>query len=193
MKTKDLIEELQKADPSGELDCCIGNADIHFVDVLPGYYDGCYHRFQRDENDRFVSAEYCSQTNKVSIRPISIYDAIFDNVNIPVTFDSDSAKRSYERHVKAMREESIEIKNSVERNLFAEYFIERATLYSEDIPAELVGKAAEKFYDENLSFDDKLPANKKKWSLSYASRRKEQWDKELNFVYEEGEVKIFRR
>lgn len=35
MKTKILIEKLQKADPSGELECCVQNVDI--VDVFEGY------------------------------------------------------------------------------------------------------------------------------------------------------------
>lgn len=31
-----------KADPSGEAECCIGNNDIHYVDICPAYYDLIY-------------------------------------------------------------------------------------------------------------------------------------------------------
>jgi len=43
MKTKDLIKQLQKADPSGELHVRMSNGGMpDFVRVLPGYYDGGY-------------------------------------------------------------------------------------------------------------------------------------------------------
>ena len=31
MKIKDLIAALQEADPSGEIECCVGNVDIWYV------------------------------------------------------------------------------------------------------------------------------------------------------------------
>jgi len=40
VKTKDLIAQLQREDPSGELECCVGNEDIYLVERLPSYYDG---------------------------------------------------------------------------------------------------------------------------------------------------------
>lgn len=40
MKTKELIKKLMEADPSGEIECCINNLDIHFVRLDPASYVG---------------------------------------------------------------------------------------------------------------------------------------------------------
>lgn len=50
MKTKELIQRLQDADPSGELEVVADdNSDIHFVERQPGYHDGCGQALIRDE------------------------------------------------------------------------------------------------------------------------------------------------
>ncbi len=50
MKTKELIRQLQREDPSGELECCVDNSDIFFVEHLPAYYDGCLEVLVRDKS-----------------------------------------------------------------------------------------------------------------------------------------------
>jgi hypothetical protein len=40
MKTKDLIERLNKEDPTGEAEVVVGTRDIFFAEALPMYYDG---------------------------------------------------------------------------------------------------------------------------------------------------------
>lgn len=73
MKTRILIEMLQKADPSGEAECCIGNTDIHYVDAMPAYYDG---RAQIVERDGYRPTKLISKASgtKVKIIPWSFDD-----------------------------------------------------------------------------------------------------------------------
>lgn len=49
MKSKTLIEMLQKADPTGNEEVCVGNVDIHFVETMPAYYDGTLQVLERNE------------------------------------------------------------------------------------------------------------------------------------------------
>jgi hypothetical protein len=49
MKTKELIEHLQKVDPSGQLIVCLPSGDIPlFAMVNPGYWDGHYEYIDGD-------------------------------------------------------------------------------------------------------------------------------------------------
>ena len=83
MKTKDLIAALQENDPSGEIECCVGNADIHFVDVEPAYYDGRLQILERDHSKdpyyNIVGAKRTSKGSKVVLHVYSIEDYISDN------------------------------------------------------------------------------------------------------------------
>ena len=83
MKTKDLIAALQENDPSGEIECCVGNADIHFVNVEPAYYDGRLQVLERDHSKdpyyNIVGAKRTSKGSKVVLHVYSIEDYISDN------------------------------------------------------------------------------------------------------------------
>lgn len=84
MKTKELIRQLQEADPSGELDCCMETTtDIDFVERLPAFYDGIQEILVRDPNkDRedynIVGGIFTGEGVKVCIRSYSIEDALWD-------------------------------------------------------------------------------------------------------------------
>ena len=90
MKTKELIRQLQEADPTGEEEVCVGNTDIHFVEVLPAYYDGRLQVLKRDETCNYyniIGAEFVAEGKKIAIHPLSIKDAIFNDPNLPVSFE----------------------------------------------------------------------------------------------------------
>jgi len=82
MKTRELIRQLQEADPSGGLDCCIETTtDIYFVERLPAYYDGTQEILVRDpnkENYNIVGGIFTGEGVKVCIRSYSIEDALWD-------------------------------------------------------------------------------------------------------------------
>lgn len=87
MKTKKLIELLQAADATGELECCVGNVDIHFVSQEPAYYDGRLEILIRDENIRYynvIGAKITGRGRKIQIHTLSIEDAMIDDPDLPV-------------------------------------------------------------------------------------------------------------
>lgn len=80
MKTKELIRLLQEEDPSGEVECCIGNEDIHYVSTMPAYWDGRLQILTRDKFYNITGGKVTSRGNKIKIHPLSIEDAIYNHV-----------------------------------------------------------------------------------------------------------------
>ena len=112
MKTKDLIAALQAADPSGEIEVCVGNHDIHFVSVEPAYYDGCFQVLKRDESKtdcwNVTGAEIRSSGWKLVLHPMSIEDLLTDMPDVEVTFDGSHSRRNYANKVERWRAEARE-------------------------------------------------------------------------------------
>ncbi len=113
MQTKKLIELLQKADPSGELDCVCDNVDIFWVETEPGYYDGYYQKLIRDPALEdicydIIGAEIIGHLTKVTIRTLDISGALLSKPDMPINCYNS------ERHKKRVWEErceTIEIMN----------------------------------------------------------------------------------
>jgi hypothetical protein len=87
MKTKKLIELLMKEDPSGEAECCIGNNDIHFVEIVPAYYDGRLEILNRDESLPYyniVGGKITSRGMKIFINPLSLADVLLEDPEVPI-------------------------------------------------------------------------------------------------------------
>jgi hypothetical protein len=81
MKTKDLIAALQDADPTGEVEVCVGNQDIYFVEQLPAYYDGRLQTLIVDNspNPRINGVKVHSSGNKVQIHIMGVEDVLLDD------------------------------------------------------------------------------------------------------------------
>ena len=110
MKTSELIRLLQEADPSGDAECCVDNEDIHFLEVLPGYYDGRLQVFTRDPALApyfdIVAAKITSSGTKVKIRHMSIRELLLDNPEMPVDTSetgSPTANANYAAQVEQWR------------------------------------------------------------------------------------------
>jgi len=192
MKTKELMRQLQEADPSGELECSVGNVDIHFVAPDRAYWDGSQQVLARDEAKapyyNIVGAKYADRGTKVVINTLSIEDAIGNDAGLPVDFSELSTNRraDYEKAVEEYRRETIKIGNDVERDAFSEYVKKRFGL-----PRSV----AEAYYNEHMDYRDKMPEDirdMKETSCdgkphdvipSWHDRRCLQWDRQ---VTEEG-------
>lgn len=114
MKTKRLIELLQEADPSGELECCVGNQDILSVDTVnAGYWDGCLQVLERDPAKApyydVVGGKFCADQPKVDIQPWGIFDAVMDDPGLVVTYDSEYAEQHYAAKVEQTRADALKI------------------------------------------------------------------------------------
>jgi hypothetical protein len=119
MKTKDLIAALQKADPTGELVCCVGNASVFYVNRTLSYWDGCLQVLKRDPNKNgynIIGGEFQSSGEKVVIRELSLYDALLDNSELPITYENDYCKRHYEKYIEEERVSVRQIDKETENN-----------------------------------------------------------------------------
>lgn len=81
MKTKELIRQLQEADPSGEIECFAGAEDIFFVSVEPYYWDGTPFVLVRDETNEYyniIGAKQMTEGQKLVITSHSVKDALWN-------------------------------------------------------------------------------------------------------------------
>ena len=213
MKTKELIRQLQEADPSGELECCVNNADIHFVNVEPAYYDGCLQVLKRDESKspyyNICGAKYTSVGDKVVIRPLSICDAVFEQQDLPVEFEGLNPDRAagYKASVDKRRKQTEEINNDIERESFVEFMVKKYFVF---IDTEDIKKLASEFYVENMDYRDPSPDDllhlkvmskvsndpnvplQEVWA-SWHDRRCRQWDREFTIDFVEGGKLVLRK
>ena len=90
MKTKDLIAELQRIDPTGEGEVCVDNRDIYSVSREPAYWDGRLQRLILDESKKpywhIAGARFVSEGDKVRINCPSVWELIVDDPDLPVEF-----------------------------------------------------------------------------------------------------------
>jgi hypothetical protein len=122
MKTNKLIELLQKEDPTGEGEVLVGNTDIFCLEGKPGYWDGCKEVLVRDWTSEYynvVGAEYSSEGSKISIRTLSIEDAVYNNPDLPVKVTDTFVNKRMQQQIDKIRKEAKDLKE----NLIGEFFI----------------------------------------------------------------------
>jgi hypothetical protein len=122
MKTKELIRQLQEADPSGEEEVCVDNIDIYHVSSNHAYWDGCFQVLKHDESKKpyysITGGEFRSKGIKINLVTVDIKSAIYDHTidNIPctVTYDSEYTEKRYKDSVKQWTEEAKKIKEKLD-------------------------------------------------------------------------------
>ena len=103
MRTSELIRLLQEANPNDDAEVCVDNEDIHFLEVVPGYYDGRLQVFTRDpvltgKSFDIVAARITSAGTKIKIRHCSIEDLLLDNPEMPVDTSTTGSEASNAEH-----------------------------------------------------------------------------------------------
>jgi len=111
MKTKELIELLQKADPSGELHVRLRDGGAPFyVESLSGYYDGAYEYLTNNDEKMVIT----DKGRKVDIYSTSWKDWLWekdgDISKIELDFESDIRR---ERWKVQLEQESKDIKSEL--------------------------------------------------------------------------------
>ncbi|MDP1712924.1 MAG: hypothetical protein Q8K86_10770 [Candidatus Nanopelagicaceae bacterium] len=111
MKTKELIRQLQKEDPTGEEEVVIGNADIFYVDNVEAYWDGKAEQLIRDPNNHYynvVGGKIRCKGNKVRIHAYSLEEAVNQNPDLPVDLSelSDYNRVAEEKIITKWREDA---------------------------------------------------------------------------------------
>ena len=99
MKTKKVIEILQKLDPAGENEVSVCGRDIVEITMYPAYYDGALEVLERDETKsdvpefQIVKARMVRSGVKIVINPLSIEEALLDNPEMPVEVENPTEWR----------------------------------------------------------------------------------------------------
>lgn len=191
MKTKELIRRLQAADPSGEIECCIGNADIVDVENLPAYYDGRLQVLDIGPNQNtpwgVIGAKYVSSGRKLLLRSYCITDAVYDQPQLPV--DCTEAGPGYADSIEDTRKQRAIVMRNVELDMFQYWARQKAV----DIESDLRGlsSAVAAFFDQQqMTHDDnlKVPVGK-----SYRECRFEAWDAAYAVSFHDLDWHVLRR
>lgn len=110
MKSREVIRLLQKIDPSGETEVCVGNRDIWHIYREDAYWDGRLQVLKRNETEKvffnIAGAKITGKGEKILIRTLSIEELLFDSPDAPVEFEdaSDHDKADVEEWRKEGRE-----------------------------------------------------------------------------------------
>ncbi len=200
MKSKDVIAAILAADPSGEAECCVGNCDITDISAMSAYYDGCLQVLIHDPALApyydIIGGKYVGSGIKIQIDIRSIQDSIFNDENMPVTYEgiSDSKKEYYEQRIIQSRQLTKQICDGVNQDHFIAYIKNRYKEYPDfdDVLEEI----AIAYYEANLSYLDSLPkldpvdeeigGEKYQVHPSIHTRREYQWNKEVEIAIENG-------
>jgi hypothetical protein len=98
MKTHELIQRLQEADPNGDMECCVDNHDILFVERQSAFYDGELEILVRDPSRRLhydVVGGIIRRTGyKLRIHVWSLEDAIGEAHGEPFPIEIEGADES---------------------------------------------------------------------------------------------------
>lgn len=196
MKTKELIEMLQEADPSGDLEVCVDNMDIHFAEVQEAYYDGCLQVLDRDRSCQFynvVGVRILDSGWKVCLHTLSLADAILNKPDVEVDLSSlaPSRRRGTEEYVERIRSAVKKMKEDVEREHFVKWAVAfiRENIPLDDSKFDLSQKASD-FFDGNLSSKDPVPGDIPVLGESHNSRREKQWGREVKFEFDGFDVHL---
>jgi hypothetical protein len=193
MKSKELIRQLQEADPSGEIEVCIDNADIHFVETMSAYWDGKLQVLKRDHSKdpyfNIVGGKYVVSGSKIKIYSMSITDLISefpDEMEIDYSELGSQAQAYKDQHEKT-RALGRDIERRCELGMFQRWAEAKAKTLVPDYDKDQLYHQAERFFDKNLSPKDPLPElppvkdEHGSWWPSVSKRREHQWDNSINF------------
>ena len=175
MKTKELISRLQNADPTGEIQCCIDNADIWSIEVEPAYYDGSLHVIDFDEDRRPIKGRRIRSGEKVVLSPIRIQDCFEYNFEVEYLTEEDR-KRNEAFDIEERRHDK-QIHMDVERDHFVEWVFMKIQNIRK-VPLGWVDRmkaAAVKFFEENCMGPD-TPFVKVPMGRSYNDCREEYYE-----------------
>jgi hypothetical protein len=197
MKTKDLIAELQEADPSGEIEVCVGNVDIFSVATEPAYWDGRLQVLKRDPAKKpyfdVIGGKYVTSGQKVVIETMSITDVLWDNPDAEIDYGGLGANA--ERYRK-MDDETRAASRDVEMKVELDAFYRWVKRKTEEIrPGGEDCRHSSDYAFEKLGLSPKdpvkdLPTKKDEhgyeWHASWNDRREAMWDDTLEVYWRGG-------
>lgn len=127
MKTKELIRQLQLADPDGESECVVnGTTDILAVEPEPGYYDGSYQVLVRNpdlngECYDVIGGIISTKGVKINLSTHTLreamYEAIMSDKEFPIEIQAPNYEQEYQETINGWKEEILllRVKREVRR------------------------------------------------------------------------------
>jgi hypothetical protein len=204
MKTKDLIRELQEADPSGEIEVCVGNVDIWTVITEPAYYDGRLQVLKRDPEKTgkcydIIGGKYVTSGQKVVIETRSITDVLWDEPDAEIDYsECGGAADRYRASDDETRKASREVELKIEMDAFYRWVKDKTQAirpdgedcrHASDYAFEKLGLSPK---DPVKDLPPKKDAQGYEWWPSWDERRRAMWDDTLE-VYWKGGWGVRRR
>jgi hypothetical protein len=194
VNTSKLIELLQKADPSGQTEVCVGNVAIVAVSGLPAYYDGPLQVIERNAEGRFSSAKFVRSGSKINIFTRSVASVISDYTNFPIDLSelSEGDRRAYTASIEKIRQANRDLEETMELENFIKWVRDRAIQF---VPADTdqddyLKDLASEFFQAHLSPTDLLSMDSKG---SYVDCRKQQWDQEIEITFDGFDLHLTRK
>jgi hypothetical protein len=185
MKTKDLIALLQKADPTGEINVCVGNVDISWAGREPAYYDGPSQVIIKNEKGRPIGGKYHRKGDKVQIHLWPFSTLIWDYKDIVIDYSELDEERqiSFKENHDKIRTAAKNLDYELELENFMKWIKDKAkTVFDND--EDEMSRVAKEFFDKNITPYDKISDDIPIIGESYITRRQIQWDRELNLSYD---------
>lgn len=110
MTTAQLIEQLKRADPEGNLVVNIDGALPFCVQTLPAYYDGDLFDLERDEELNCYNVKgaiFRRSGLKVEILTMDLRSVLIEQIDLPVKYEgfTEEAKVRKEKRINDLREE----------------------------------------------------------------------------------------
>ena len=193
MKSKELIQLLQEEDPTGEVEVCVNNVDIHCLSREPAYWDGSLQVLTRDESKKpyynITGAKYVRHGSKIVLHPMSVRDVLWDNPDTAVINYSEvnpAYVEQYKEQDDKTRQASRDCEKRCEMYMFYRW-VEKAAraIYPEgDFKDDELREESDRFYEANLSSNDplkELPPKPDKddgniWHPSVCDRRESEYN-----------------
>ena len=154
MKSRDLIAELQKLDPEGDIEVCVNNVDVYFCSLEAAFWDGSLQVLTRDESKKpyysITGARYVNKGSKIVLHPMSVRDVLWDNPDTAVIDYSELSPVSrsrYEECDNKTRQAARDSEKRCEMDLFYRWAEKRALPICEDL--EDLRDEVDQFYNDN--------------------------------------------
>lgn len=192
MKTKELIRLLQKEDPSGEIEVCVGNVDISWISMEPAYYDGPQQVLTRNEKGKKIGGKYCRSGHKIQIHLWGFSELIWDYKDAVIDYSEldEERQKSYKENHDKIRDAAKNCDYKLELENFTEWAKEKATLLADDGG---IVEVAKDFFDANITPYDRIPDDIPIIMESHDSRRQKQWNRQFEVSYSTEGFKITKK
>lgn len=111
MKTKELIRLLNIEDPSGDMEVCVENIDIFYIETLPSYYDGPQEILIRDSKLEpyydITGGIINYKGKKIVIKTLSLESVVFEDPTAPIEIKGIGDKSRIRKKINKWKEESL--------------------------------------------------------------------------------------